>query len=55
MLALRRGRAEEIVSLDLKFDEEIVLNYIESKTVFTNRDNLLNFYKTVVKDAFPIV
>ena len=52
MLALRRGEAEEIVSLDLKFDEEIVLNYIEGKTVFTNRDNLLNFYKAVVKDAF---
>ncbi len=52
MLALRRGEAEEIVSLDLKFEEEIVLNYIEGKTVFTSRDNLLNFYKAVVKDAF---
>ena len=34
MLALRRGETEGIVSLDLKFDEETILNYIEFKTLF---------------------
>lgn len=52
MLALRRGEAEDVISLDLKFDEEAVLAYLESKTVFANRENVLEFYRAAVKDGF---
>jgi uncharacterized protein len=52
MLALRRGETEGILNLDLKFDEEAVLNYIEKKNIFSDRDNMIAFLKNTVKDAF---
>ncbi len=52
MLALRRGEAEGIVSLDLKFDEETILNYIEYKSIFTDKSNIVDFYRALIKDAF---
>jgi protein Tex len=52
MLALRRGETEEIVILDLKFEEEAVLNYIERKVLFSNQYSIIEFYRTMIKDAF---
>lgn len=52
MLALRRGEAEGIINLDLDFDENAVLEIMNSLIIFTHFERLNSFYKTAVKDAF---
>lgn len=52
MLALRRGEAEDVIMLELKFDEQTVLDYIASKSVFTKQENMVSYYNTLIKDGF---
>lgn len=52
MLALRRGETEEVLELGFEFDEEHVLNYFSDKNIFSDRANLIAFYKKAIKDAF---
>ncbi len=52
MLALRRGEKEEIVALDLIFDEEAVINYLNYKSILTKQDKLVKFFGDAVRDSF---
>ena len=52
MLALRRGEAEEILTLSIDFDEEYILSYLQRKEIFTSNTELFDFLKTMLKDAF---
>ncbi len=52
MLALRRGESEGILTLDLEFEEEAVLSYLNNKAIFTLYSELRDFLKECVKDAF---
>ncbi|TAE25784.1 MAG: RNA-binding transcriptional accessory protein [Candidatus Kapaibacterium sp.] len=52
MLALRRGEAEEILSLAIEFDEEYILSYLQKKEILTGHVEIFNFLKTMLKDAF---
>lgn len=52
MLALRRGEAEEILTLAIDFDEEYILSYLQRKEIFTSNTELFDFLKIMLKDAF---
>jgi uncharacterized protein len=52
MLALRRGESEEILTLNIEFDEEYVLKYLESKELHTAHNEVFTFIKAMLKDAF---
>ncbi len=52
MLALRRGEAEEILSLSIEFDEEYILSYLQKKEILTGQVEIFDFLKTMLKDAF---
>ena len=52
MLALRRGEAEGVLTFDLKFEEEKVLEFMDRKEIKTNEKNLKTFLNTMLKDAF---
>jgi uncharacterized protein len=52
MLALRRGENEGILTLDLDFDEEAILSYLNNKTILTVFNDLRDFLKDCVKDSF---
>ncbi len=52
MLALLRGETEEVLNLELSFDEEVVLSYLESEEIHTKVPAVRNFYRGMLKDAF---
>lgn len=52
MLALLRGESEGILNLELSFDEEVVMSYLESKEIRTKTSEVRNFYREMLKDAF---
>ncbi|MGB7441863.1 MAG: Tex family protein [Coleofasciculaceae cyanobacterium] len=52
MLALLRGESEGILNLELSFDEEVVISYLESKEIRTKTSVVRNFYREMLKDAF---
>ncbi|MEC4892478.1 MAG: Tex family protein [Oscillatoria sp. PMC 1051.18] len=52
LLALYRGEAEGIISLDIGFDEDFVQSYLESQEVKTKVPQLRSFYREMLKDAF---
>ncbi len=52
MLALLRGEAEKILSLELYFDESVVLNYLENQEIKTKTKEIRDFYQLMLKDAF---
>lgn len=52
MLALRRGEAEGIISMDLKFDDESVLDHFSKKLILSEKGNIIDFYKSMIKDSF---
>jgi uncharacterized protein len=51
LLALFRGEMEGILSLNLSYDESKILNYLESKEVFTKVSQVREFYRQMLKDA----
>ncbi|MFM7405459.1 MAG: Tex family protein [Cuspidothrix sp.] len=52
MLALCRGEAEKILSFEVAFDEDFILNYLESQEIKTKFHNLRDFYQGMLKDSF---
>ncbi|WP_421654802.1 Tex family protein [Leptothermofonsia sp. ETS-13] len=52
LLALYRGEAEGILEVELEFDEEAVLAYLESHEVRTKIPAIRQFYREMLKDAF---
>lgn len=52
ILALYRGEAEKIVSLDISFDETVVMSYLESQEIHTKVPAVRNFYQAMLQDAF---
>lgn len=52
LLALFRGEAEEILSLDIAFDEDAALYYLEKQEINTKNPAIRNFYQVMLKDAF---
>ncbi|MBW4593481.1 MAG: RNA-binding transcriptional accessory protein [Brasilonema angustatum HA4187-MV1] len=52
MLALCRGEAEEVLSFEISFDEDVVLSYLESKEIKTKVRAIRDFYQGMLKDAF---
>ncbi|MGD1907281.1 MAG: Tex family protein [Leptolyngbyaceae cyanobacterium] len=52
LLALLRGQRENILSLELSFDIEQVLHYLESQIIRTRQPELRVFYQELIQDAF---
>ncbi|MBC8122991.1 MAG: RNA-binding transcriptional accessory protein [Gemmatimonadaceae bacterium] len=52
VLALLRGEAEGVLNLDLTFDEQAVIAYLESQEVRTKSRPVRQFYREMLKDAF---
>ena len=52
MLALFRGESEGILNLDLCFDEDFVISYLESEIIRTKVPAVRDFYRVMLKDAF---
>jgi protein Tex len=52
VLALYRGEAEGVLSIDITFDESEVLAYLEKQEISTRNASLKEFYRTMLKDAF---
>ncbi|MFM7886676.1 MAG: Tex-like N-terminal domain-containing protein, partial [Pseudanabaena sp.] len=52
LLALLRGEAEEILTLNLDFDEDHVLDYLESQQIRAKTPAIREFYQDMLKDAF---
>lgn len=52
LLALYRGEEEGILSLDVAFDEDLALSYLEKQEIQSKNPSIKNFYKEMLKDAF---
>ena len=52
ILALRRAENEGVLTFDFDFDEESILEYMSSKTVFSQYPELVDFYKRSIKDGY---
>ena len=52
MLALCRGEKEKILSYEIAFDEDYVLEYLESQEIRSRQPEIRKFYQQMLKDAF---
>ncbi|MGQ4646804.1 Tex-like N-terminal domain-containing protein [Lyngbya aestuarii] len=52
MLALLRGEAEGVLNLELSFDEDLVMSYLESQEIQTKVPEIRDFYRKILKDGF---
>ncbi len=52
VLALYRGEAEGILTVDIAFEESEVMAYLEQREISTKSPTLKEFYQTMLKDAF---
>ncbi len=52
MLALRRGESEGVLVLDLKYDEDKILNYLASNVIESMHENIYDLYNAAIKDGF---
>ncbi|AFY68170.1 Tex family protein [Geitlerinema sp. PCC 7407] len=52
LLALLRGETEGVLTLEVTFDEEAVLHYLESQESRSKQRSLREFYRALLKDAF---
>ncbi len=52
ILALYRGEGEKILSLDVDFEEERAINYVEAKIIKTKNSDIRQFYQETIKDSF---
>ena len=52
ILALFRGESEGILKVDLEFDEDFVLTYLEAQEIKTKTAEVRKFYRAMIKDAF---
>ena len=52
LLAMLRGETEEILTFTLDFDQDNVLEYLESQQIRTKSPAIKEFYQDMLKDAF---
>lgn len=52
LLALLRGEAEGILSIDVEGDEERILAYLESQEIRSKNRQIRDFYQQMLKDAW---
>ena len=52
MLALCRGEKEKILNYEIAFDEDYVLEYLESQEIRSRQPDIRKFYQQMLKDAF---
>ncbi|BAU65135.1 RNA binding S1 domain protein [Stanieria sp. NIES-3757] len=52
ILALYRGEAEGILTVEIAFEEADVLNYLEFQSIKTKITEIRDFYRKMLKDAF---
>ncbi|MCU0534942.1 MAG: RNA-binding transcriptional accessory protein [Hydrococcus sp. Prado102] len=52
LLALYRGEEEGILSLDIDFDEDSAIAYLEKQEIQSKNPTIKNFYREMLKDAF---
>lgn len=52
MLALLRGEAEGVLSVELDFDESAVLSYLQAQEIKTKVPAVREFYRQMLEDAF---
>jgi protein Tex len=52
LLALYRGEEEGILSLDIAFDEDSAIAYLEKQEIQSKTPAIKNFYREMLKDAF---
>lgn len=52
LLALYRGETEGILTLDLEFEEDTILAYLEDREIRAKNREIRDFYQTTIKDAF---
>lgn len=52
VLALYRGEAEGILSVDIAFEESVVMAHLEQREINTKSPIIKGFYQTMLKDAF---
>jgi len=52
ILALYRGEAEKILTVDIEIEEETVLSYLGSQEIQTKIATVKSFYRAMLKDAF---
>ena len=52
VLALYRGEAEKILTVNVVVDETQVLSYLESQEIHTSNPEIRDFYRAMLKDSF---
>ncbi|VXD13803.1 conserved hypothetical protein [Planktothrix serta PCC 8927] len=52
LLALFRGETEGILKVEIEFDQDFVLSYLESQEIKTKNSVIRKFYQPMLKDAF---
>jgi protein Tex len=52
MLALLRGETDNVLNLELAFEEDSVLSYLESEEIKTKVPAVKTFYRGMLKDSF---
>ncbi len=52
LLALCRGEAEGILSVELEFDQDAVLGYLEQQEIRSKQPAIRQFYRKLLEDAF---
>jgi protein Tex len=52
LLALFRGENEGILTVDIDFDEDEILYYLEQQEIKTKNSPIKTFYQTMIKDGF---
>ncbi len=52
ILALYRGEAEKILTVDIAMEEETVMYYLERQEIKTKIATIKNFYRAMLKDSF---
>lgn len=52
LLAMLRGEKDGILRLDVKYDEDYILQYLERFILLSDKFNMVNFYRNAIKDAF---
>ena len=52
LLALYRGESEDILTVDIAFEEDRVMAYLEAEIINTKAKALKNFYRAMLQDAF---
>lgn len=52
LLALLRGETEGILKVEIEFDQDFVLSYLESQEIKTKNPMIRKFYQPMLKDAF---